>query len=74
MTAPAPEPVERPAPTFDPQVTSAEALANAVRLLRAAEAETDRGLMERYEHLADSWTTVAAIQTQREHIAREDPL
>ncbi len=34
---------------------------NAVRLLHAAEMLTDRQLMERYEHLADSWTTIAAI-------------
>lgn len=42
-------------------MTPDEALANAARLLTAAEVETDRGLMERYEHLADSWISVAGL-------------
>jgi len=54
------QPVERP-------VTSEQALGHAVRLLLAAEDETDRGLMKHYERLAETWTTVAAVQAQREH-------
>lgn len=46
--------------------TCDEAIVNAARLLRNAEAETDRHLMERYEKLADSWLTLAAIQRERE--------
>ncbi len=42
------------------------ALCHAARLLYAAESETDRGLMERLEKLADSWLGVAAIQRERE--------
>lgn len=44
-------------------MTSAEARDHAVRLLTQAEAETDRGLMERYNALADSWLALA------EHLA-----
>lgn len=47
--------------------TCDEALGNAARLLRAAENETDRGLMERYEKLADSWLGYANIQRERDH-------
>lgn len=43
-----------------------EALRNAARLLRAAETETDRGLMERLEKLADSWIGLASLLTQRD--------
>lgn len=53
----------------EPVTTSAQAMAHAVRLLHAAEGETDRGLMERYEKLADSWIALAAIQTQREQLS-----
>jgi hypothetical protein len=44
-----------------------EALCNAARLLRAAEADTDRGLMERFEKLADSWIGLASLLIQKEH-------
>lgn len=47
-------------------MTSDEAIANAARLLQAAESETNLMLMERLEHLADSWITVAALLSQRE--------
>lgn len=40
-------------------MTSAEAREHAVRLLTQAETETDRGLMERYTALADSWLALA---------------
>ncbi len=52
--------VEAKPPTCD------EALINAARLLRNAEGETDRHLMERYEKLADSWLSLAGIQRDRE--------
>ncbi len=52
--------IETKPPTCD------EALANAARLLRNAEGETDRHLMERYEKLADSWLGLAGIQRERE--------
>lgn len=47
-------------------MTSEEAIANAVRLLRAAETETNLMLMERLEGLADSWLHVAALLRERE--------
>jgi len=47
-------------------VTVETALANAARLLLAAEGETDRQLMERYEKLADSWISVAGTLVARE--------
>lgn len=47
-------------------VTVDTALANAARLLRNAEGETDRHLMERIEKLADSWVSIAGILVQRE--------
>lgn len=40
-------------------MTSTEAREHAVRLLQAAEAETDRALMERLNALADSWLALA---------------
>lgn len=40
-------------------MTAAEARDNAVRLLQAAEHETDRQLMERLNDLADSWLALA---------------
>ncbi|WP_432034589.1 hypothetical protein [Streptomyces antibioticus] len=47
-------------------MSSGEALGNAVRLLRAAESETNLALMERLEGLADSWLGVAALLRERE--------
>lgn len=47
-------------------VTVEDALDNAVRLLRAAETETNLPLMERLEHLADSWIAVAGLLAARE--------
>lgn len=50
------------APVTETEILSVEvALANSVRLLRIAEMETDRQLMERFERLADSWANVAAL-------------
>lgn len=48
--------------------TAAEALGNAVRLLQAAETETNLALMERLESLADSWIQVAALMAERERV------
>lgn len=48
------------------RVTCDEAIANAVRLLQAAETETNLMLMERLECLADSWLGVAALLRERE--------
>ncbi|WP_326637301.1 hypothetical protein OG884_26585 [Streptosporangium sp. NBC_01755] len=49
-------------------MTVDEALANAVRLLRNAEVETNLVLMERLEHLADSWLTIANLLVERERV------
>jgi hypothetical protein len=46
-------------------LTIEDALANASRLLRAAEVETNIPLMERLEKLADSWVSIAALLHQR---------
>jgi hypothetical protein len=43
-----------------------ECLANAARLLRAAELETNLALMERLERLADSWVSAAGLILQRD--------
>lgn len=51
------------APTVD------VALANASRLLRNAEMETNLALMERLEKLADSWVSIAGLLVQREREA-----
>lgn len=45
------------------------ALANAARLLYAAELETNLALMERLEKLADSWVSIAGCLAQRERDA-----
>jgi hypothetical protein len=49
-------------------VTVEQALANAVRLLQAAEGETNLALMERLEKLADSWLSVANLIIVREQM------
>lgn len=46
--------------------TADQALSEAVRILRAAENETDRQLMERFERLADSWIMIANILYARQ--------
>ena len=45
------------------------ALANAARLLHAAELETNLALMERLEKLADSWLSMAGWLVQRDNSA-----
>ncbi|MEK9524024.1 hypothetical protein MIU24_32325 [Streptomyces venezuelae] len=47
-------------------MTSAEAIDNAVRILQAAEAETNLALMERLDELASSWLAVANLLSERE--------
>lgn len=47
-------------------LTSQTALGRAARLLRAAEIETNLALMERLEHLADSWLAIASLLTAAE--------
>lgn len=47
--------------TFD------EALGNASRLLHNAETITDHSLMERLEHLADTWVGIAALILERDN-------
>jgi hypothetical protein len=42
------------------------ALANAARLLNAAEVETNLLLMERLEHLADTWVGIAGLLHERD--------
>lgn len=49
-------------------MTSDKALENAIRLLEAAEAETDRGLMERWVGMADSWLAVAQVLAEKERV------
>ena len=44
-------------------ITVQTALANAARLLHAAEVETNLALMERLEHLADTWLAMASLLT-----------
>ncbi len=53
VTQPTAQPVALPTPE--------EALAEGIRILRAAEVETDRQLMEQYGELADSWIMIANI-------------
>lgn len=48
--------------------TAEEAIENAGRLLAVAEVETDRQLMERFEHLADSWIALARLLAERERV------
>jgi hypothetical protein len=50
---PVPNPPVEALPTVD------EAIANAARLLRNAELETNLAVMERLERLADSWNAIA---------------
>lgn len=49
-------------------ITIEVALANAARLLRNAEVETNHTTMERLEKLADSWTAIAGLLVQRERV------
>lgn len=46
-------------------ITVESALGNAARLLCSAELETNLPLMERLEHLADSWITIARVLADR---------
>lgn len=43
------------------RMTPEQALENAIRLLQAAECETNLQVMERLEGLADSWVRLADI-------------
>lgn len=57
---------ETPQPAIqEPQLTPDVALANAARLLHNAELETNLPLMERLEHLADSWIAIARTLVER---------
>lgn len=47
-------------------MTSNEAIDNTVRLLQAAERETNLMLMERLEGLADTWLHLAALLWDKE--------
>jgi hypothetical protein len=49
----------------DLPLTVDSALSNAARLLHNAELETNLPLMERLEHLADSWIAVARTLAER---------
>lgn len=50
-------------------MTSAEAIANACRLLEQAELElTNLPLMERLDELATSWLHVAAMLAEKERV------
>ncbi|MFF7184700.1 hypothetical protein ACFZAR_05575 [Streptomyces sp. NPDC008222] len=51
--------------TQEQPLTVDTALANAARLLHNAELETNLPLMERLEHLADSWIAVARTLAER---------
>lgn len=55
--------MEQPAITH---LTMDRALANAARLLNAAEVETNLLLMERLEHLADTWVGIAGLLHERD--------
>lgn len=56
---------QSPAPPAADLLTVDAALANAARLLRNAELETNLPLMERLEHLADSWIAIARTLAER---------
>jgi hypothetical protein len=49
-------------------ITCDEAIANAARVLRNAELETNHTLMERLDHLADSWINIARLASERERV------
>lgn len=55
-----------PAQPVAEDLTADKALANAARLLRNAELETNLPLMERLERLADSWIAVARTLMERD--------
>ena len=48
-------------------MTVDEIIVNAVRLLQAAEFETDRALMEQYRLLADTWIAVGQLVLENSH-------
>lgn len=56
---------QSPAPLAADPLTVEAALANAARLLHNAELETNLPLMERLEHLADSWIAIARTLAER---------
>ncbi len=60
---------EPPARNGSEPLSSHTALANAARLLHNAEMETNLALMERLEHLADSWLAIASMLTAVERNA-----
>ena len=43
-----------------------EAIGNAARLLRNAESETDRALMERLDEMASTWLNLAHLLMERQ--------
>lgn len=47
-------------------VTVEQALAEAARLLRHAELETNLAVMERIEGLADSWVSIARLLIEKD--------
>lgn len=49
-------------------MNTAEAIEAAARLLHMAEAEPNPQLMERYEKLADSWISLAALLAERDRV------
>jgi hypothetical protein len=54
------------APPTTVPITVDSALDNAARILNHAELETNLPLMERLEHLADSWIAIACTVAGRE--------
>jgi hypothetical protein len=52
----------------EPPITPDAAIANAARLLRAAELETNLALMERLDELATSWLGLAHLLMEREGV------
>lgn len=55
---------ENPAETLTVDI----ALANAARLLRNAEVETNHTTMERLESLASTWINIAHLLRERENV------
>lgn len=51
---------------MDDMPTAEEAIRNAARLLRTAETETDRALMERLDAMAQTWLNIASLLSERE--------
>lgn len=53
---------------MDQHVDTRECIEAAARLLRAAETETDRTLMQAYDSIADSWINLGRLVSEVERV------